>query len=626
MLGRTDRRLRLVILLLALVVGAGALVVRQAYWAIVRAPELVDMATQQTQASETIAVQRGGIYDRTGKVLLAGTAYRDQLVAYPDQLTPTQVAHEADSLSSILGLGDADAASLRQKLSSGTHYVVLSPALTTDQSAAVRAGMDAGGADQLTELDLIPQPYRIYPDPGGAPDTTLANQLLGFVNASGQGQYGIEQYYQDELAGRAEVIAGTRDVNGQPMQGAQSVVDAGQAGADLQLTLDASLQLQVEKELYAATVADGAASASAVVMDPTTGAILAWASVPGYDENDYEAVANTDAGRFVDPVISTIYEPGSVMKLFVAAAGYSSGAIKPTTRFNDTGTLKVANGRIYDADRKPMGMLEFQDGIAYSRNVIAARAAATLGKSTAAASRALYATWAALGIGADTGVDVSGEVPGLATDPSHTPWTPIDLANHSFGQGVAVTPLQLATSYATMANGGFRVRPHVVAAVNGQAVAVPTGAPVLSSAVSAQLRALMTHVVTTVPYYHAGTYIPGYTVAGKTGTAQIWDSKTNDWVPNTFDFSFVGYVGTSGPQAIIVVRLDHVQPKVIAQGQFQLAITSYQLFRRAAQDTITALDLPPQVAGATSTVAPTVPTRQPGMPEVPDVPPPSTRP
>ncbi|HXR27728.1 MAG TPA: penicillin-binding protein 2, partial [Candidatus Baltobacteraceae bacterium] len=473
---------------------------------------------------------------------------------------------------------------------------------------------------------LIPQPYRIYPDPGGAPDTTLASQLLGFVNTSGQGQYGVEQYYQDQLAGRPEVIAGARDVNGQPMQGDQSVVDPGQAGADLQLTLDASLQLQVEKELYAAYVADGAASASAVVMDPTTGAILGWASVPGYDENDYAAVANTDPGRFVDPVISTIYEPGSVMKLFVAAAGYSSGVIKPTTRFNDTGTLKLANGRIYDADRRPMGVLAFQDGIAYSRNVVAARAAATLGKSTAAASRALYATWAALGIGTDTGVDVSGEVPGIATDPSRSPWTPIDLANHSFGQGVAVTPLQLATSYATMANGGFRVQPHVVGAVNGQPVAVPAGAPVLSSAVSAQLRALMLHVVTTVPYYHAGTYIPGYTVAGKTGTAQIWDSQTKDWVPNTFDFTFVGYVGTSGPQAIIVVRLDHVQPKVIAQGQFQLAITSYQLFRRVAQDTIVALDLPPQAAGATSTVAPTVPTQQPGMPDVPDVPQPSTRP
>jgi len=626
MMGRTDRRLRLVILLLVLVVGAGALVVRQAYWAIVRGPELVDLATQQTQASETIAVQRGAIYDRTGKVLLAGTAYRDQLVAYPDQLTPAEQAAEATSLVSLLGLGGSDATALRQKMTGNAAYVVLEPALTADQSAAVRAGLAASGPDQLTELDLVPQPYRVYPDPGGAPGTTLANQLLGFVNASGQGQYGIEQYYQDELAGRAEVIAGTRDVNGQPMQGAQSVVDAGQAGADLQLTLDASLQLQVEKELYAAMVADGAASASAVVMDPTSGAILAWASVPGYDENDYQTVADTDAGRFVDPVISTIYEPGSVMKLFVAAAGYSSGVIKPTTRFDDSGTLGVANGRIYDADRRPMGMLAFQDGIAYSRNVVAARAAATLGKSTAAASRALYATWAALGIGTDTGVDVSGEVPGLATDPSKSPWTPIDLANHSFGQGVAVTPLQLATSYATMANGGFRVQPHVVAAVNGQAVTVPTGVPVLSSAVSAQLRALMTHVVTSVPYYHAGTYIPGYTVAGKTGTAQIWDNKTNDWVPNTFDFSFVGYVGTSGPQAVIVVRLDHVQPKVIAQGQFQLAITSYQLFRRAAQDTIVALDLPPQAATASGTAAPALPTQQPGMPQVPDVPPPSTRP
>ena len=527
MLGRTDRRLRLVILLLALVLAAGALVVRQAYWAVIRAPDLADAAKAQMQADETIAVQRGAIYDRTGKVLLAGTAYRDELVAYPDQLTLDQAAHEATALDTLLGLDAADATTLRDRLTGGTAYIVLSPALTPAQSLAVQSAIDSNGADHLSQVDLIPQPYRIYPDGGGAPDTTLASQLLGFVNVDGKGQYGVEQYYQDELAGKAEVLTGTADANGQPNLGDQSVVDPGQAGADLQLTLDASLQLQIEKELYAAYVADGAASASAVVMDPTTGAILAWASVPGYDENDYQAIANTDPGRFVDPMISTIYEPGSVMKMFVAAAGYSSGVLKPTTRFNDTGTLKVANGRIYDADRRAMGMLEFQDGIAYSRNVVAARAAATLGKSTAAASRALYATWAALGIGADTGVDVTGEVPGIATDPSRAPWTPIDLANHSFGQGVAVTPLQLATSYATMANGGFRVRPHVVGVVNGEAVAITPGAPVLSSAVSAQLRALMTHVVTTVPYYHAGTYIPGYTVAGKTGTAQIWDSATS---------------------------------------------------------------------------------------------------
>ncbi|MFI5262497.1 MAG: peptidoglycan D,D-transpeptidase FtsI family protein, partial [Candidatus Limnocylindrales bacterium] len=577
MLGRTDRRLRLVVLLLVFSLIAALLVARQAYWAVARSDDLSAAAASQTDVTQTIDVQRGAIYDRTGRVLLAGTAYRDQLVVYPDQLTHDAATGMTTILARILGLDATGTAGLQATLTGTSAYAVLAPALTAAQSQEVRDGLAKG---TLTELDLVSQPYRVYPDPGGAPDTTLASQLLGFVNASGQGQYGVEQYYQDELAGRPEKVAGAADVNGQPMMGDQAVVQAGQNGADLQLTLDASLQLQVEKELYAAYVADQAASASAVVMDPTSGAILAWATVPGYDANDYQAVADSAQGRFVDPIASSIYEPGSVMKMFVAAAGYSSGVIKPTTRFDDTGTLAVANGRIYDADRRPMGRLQFQDGIAYSRNVVAARAAATLGRSTAAASRALYTTWAALGIGAPTGVDVTGEVAGLALDPARHPWTPIDLANHSFGQGVAVTPLQLAASFAAMANGGFRVTPHVVSAVAGEQVPVAPGVPVLTSAVSAQLRALMTHVVTTVPYYHAGTYIPGYTVAGKTGTAQIWDSQTNDWVPNTFDFSFVGYVGTTGPQAIIVVRLDHVQPKVIAQGQFQLAITSYQLFRR----------------------------------------------
>ncbi len=616
MLGRTDRRLRLVVLLVAFTLIAAALVVRQAYWAIARAPDLRIVAANQQWATQTIDVQRGAIYDRTGKVLLAGTAYRNELVAYPDQLTPDQAMQMTAQLASILVLDAPSTAHLRETLAGGAAYTVLAPSLTDAQSQALQAAMDDG---RLSELALVAQPYRVYPDPGGAPGTTLANQLLGFVNASGQGQYGVEQHYQAQLAGSPETISGPRDANGQPMIGDQSVSDPGQRGTDLQLTIDASLQLQVEKELYAAYVADQAASATAVVMDPQTGAILAWASVPGYDANEYQAVANSDPGAFVDPVVSAIYEPGSVMKMFVAAAGYSSGVLKPTTRFDDTGTLAVANGRIYDADRRRMGMLQFQDGIAYSRNVVAARAAATLGKGTSGASKALYATWAALGIGSDTGVDVTGEVPGLAVDPARAAWTPIDLANHSFGQGVAVTPIQLARSFAVMANGGHKVTPHVVGAVDGQAVPIAPGAPVLSSSVSAQLRALMSHVVTSVPYYHAGTYIPGYTVAGKTGTAQIWDNRTQDWVPNAFDFSFVGYVGTTGPQAIIVIRLDHVRPKVLAQGRFQLAITSYQLFRRAAQDTIVALDLPP-AANAEASPAPTQPAYQQGAPPIPDVP------
>ncbi|MGZ3586412.1 MAG: peptidoglycan D,D-transpeptidase FtsI family protein [Candidatus Limnocylindrales bacterium] len=618
MLGRTDRRLRLVALLAAFLVMAGALAVRHAYWAVARSGELADKAAAQLEATESLPVQRGGIYDRKGS-LLATTAYRDRLVAFPAQIPQGQGSPMATRLAAILDL-DADATDrLRTTLTGAAAYSVLASGLTEAQSAAIRAGL---GDDTLAQLELDPEPVRVYPDPGGAPSTTLASQLLGFVNAAGAGQYGVEQHYDDALAGRPEVVSGLRDAAGRPMADSQTVVDPGQPGVDLRLTIDASLQLQLEKELYAARVADKAASASAVILDPQTGAVLAWASVPGYDANDYQAIAAADPGRFVDPLVSTVYEPGSVMKMFVATAAYRKGTVTAATKVNDSGTLRLGRNRVFDADKRAMGWIRFEDGIAYSRNVVAAKTAFGLAKGTAAASRTLYAAWHDLGIGVKTGVDVAGEVAGLVADPAVQPWADIDLANRSFGQGVAVTPLQLASAYCTMINGGFRVTPHVVAAVAGQDIQLAQRQQVLSSGLSGQLRQLMVHVLTSVPWYNAGTVMPGYVVGGKTGTAQIWDSKANDWVPDTYNFSFVGFVGRDAPAAVVAVRLDHVKPKVVRQGTLQLAITSYELFRRIAGDTVAALDLAP-ATGAPAAVSSEVPA---GAPEVPDLPAPSLRP
>lgn len=591
MLGRTDRRLRLIALLGVFVLVAGSLGARLGYWTLARSSYLSARALQQLEHTQTSPAQRGPIYDRSGTVLLATTAYRNLLSAYPAQLTADQADAMTGRLAAILKLDAAGAAALHDQLAGGAPYAVLARQLTDAQSEQVRQGLADGS---LVQLNLEPQPIRVYPDPGGAPSTTLASQLLGFVNAAGQGQYGVEQHYQQLLAGSPRVTTGLVDIAGQPMADAQQVVDAGQPGASLRLTIDAGLQLQLEKELYTAWVADGASSASAVVLDPTDGSVLAWASVPGYDDNAYAQVAASDPGRFVDPIVSKVYEPGSVMKMFVAAAGFQSGKLTPTQRFNDSGSMRIDGYTIYDSDHRPMGMLRFEDGVAYSRNIVATRAAMTLGKGTEAAATVLYNMWQTLGVGRTTGVDVAGEVPGIAANPAVQPWAAIDLANRSFGQGVAVTLLQLASSYATMANGGWTVQPHVVAAVDGRPVAQPPRRQVLSTAVSAELQALMVHVVTAVPFYRAGTHIPGYIVGGKTGTAQIWDPRHNDWLPNTFDQSFVGFVGQSRPQAIIAVRLSHVVPKVLGQGVLIYPINEFGLFRRIAIDTIDALGIPPQ--------------------------------
>jgi cell division protein FtsI (penicillin-binding protein 3) len=598
MLGRTDRRLRLIALLGAFVLVAGALGARLGYWTVVRASDLSARAAAQLEHTQTTPAQRGAIYDRSGTILLATTSYRNLLEASPAQLTADQGTAVATRLDAILGLHGDAASHLRDQLTHGADYAVLARELTDGQSEAVREGLADGS---LQELALEPQAIRVYPDAGGAPGTTLASQLLGFVNASGNGQYGLEQRYQAALAGRPRVSRGLVDIAGRPLIDAQQVVDPGQPGANLRLTLDAGLQLQLEKELFAAMSADRATAATAVVIDADTGAVRAWASVPGYDANDYAAMASTDPGRFVDPIASQVYEPGSVMKMFVAAAGYDSGKLAPGTRFNDSGTLKVGDYVVADADHLPMGWLRFEDGIAYSRNVVASRAAFTLGSSVAAASRDLFDTWRQFGIGQPTGVDVAGEVPGIADDPSIDRWAPIDLANRSFGQAVAVTPIQLATSFAEMANGGHAIEPHVVAAVDGQPVELAAPRQVISAKLSSELQALMVHVVTSVPYYAADTLIPHYLVGGKTGTAQIWDPKAGDWLPNTFNLSFVGFVGRDTPQEIVALRLSRVTPKVVSQGVLDYPVSHYALFRRIAIDVIDALDIPPAASASEAT-------------------------
>jgi cell division protein FtsI (penicillin-binding protein 3) len=598
--GRVDRRGRLLALLVLFCVVATASGLRLAYWQVAMGDQLAGLARSRLETRTVEPAHRGAIYDRTGTVLLATTAYRDQLVAYPAQVPPAERAALAARISKALGFTGERAAAIAGKLTAGSGYVILANELSEAQSKAIRAAMASGTVEQL---DLVPRAVRVYPNPGGAPGTTLASQLVGFVNRDGDGQYGVEQRYQALLAGRDRVVVAELDVAGRPVADATGIQDAGAPGSDIRLTLEAGLQLQVEKELYATWVADKATSASAVVMDASSGAILAWASTPGYDANKFQAQANRDASRFIDPIASEVYEPGSVMKMFVAAAAYEDGVVKASTKVNDSGTLRIGEERVDDSDRKAMGSIRFEDVIAYSRNVGVARVARMLGNSVRDASVVLYRTWSRLGIGRLTGIDVAGEVPGLVSDPAIQPWQEIDLANRSFGQGVAVTLVQLARAYAAMVNGGVLVQPHVVEATGNRSIEQQVAPRVIGAGLSKQLVTLLRHVVTEVPWYAKGTLIPGYAVGGKTGTAQIWDAAKKEWVGDTYNFTFVGYFGRTKPEYVVAVLIDHAKPKIIRQGVMEQAVTSNELFRRIARDAIQVLDMPP----ASSSSAPATP-------------------
>jgi cell division protein FtsI (penicillin-binding protein 3) len=604
MLGRTDSRNRLLLLLVVFVLVSGTLLVRLSYWQVIRRDDLAAAARAQTTMQTETPARRGDIFDRSGTVVLATTVDEYRLAATPNMLTPAKRLKVADALVGILGLTGSDAATLRERMTSDQAYVVLENGLDASVADRIRAGL-AGGT--LAQLTLDDQPTRVYPQPGGGPDTSLAAQLIGFVNSEGQGQYGVEQYYQSTLAGQPEVAVSQRGATGQPMPDTAEVIDPGAPGSDVLLTIDAGLQLALEQELLATYAADQAKSVSAVVLDPRTGEVYAQASYPSYDANQYQAVAASDASLFQDPVVSSVYEPGSVMKMLTAVAALQRGTVGLMTKVNDSGRLKLDNGKteVDDADRRAMGWIPFQDVVAWSRNVGVSRVALQLGPSLQASSAALYDTWRTFGLGRPTGEDVAGEVGGIVRDPAKTPWHEIDLANGSFGQGVAVTPLQLATAYSAMINGGTLVQPHVVRQIGEQPVTVaPRAEGLVSSSLSAQLIGLMHHVVATVPVYRDRTLVPGYYVGGKTGTAQIWDPTLDGghgaFKKNLFNYSFIGYIGHTQPELVVAVRIEEATPTVARVGEIELPVMSFELFRRIATNAITTLDLPTPTASASA--------------------------
>ncbi len=596
MQGRTDSRSRLLVVLLVFVIIGGGLVARLAWWQVAEQPMLAARAQAQTLTQVTIPSRRGTIYDRSGTVVLATTVDRYMLEANPNLLSPDVTARTtlATDLIGIIGLDPTDAAAFSQKLNSGRAYVILAHGLDQATAARVQAAITADGADGA--LDLATEQTRVEPQVGGAPKTSLAAQLLGFVNHDGVGQYGIEQYYQDILAGQPKVVLAARSISGRPLIDSAQVVDPGTPGQDITLTIDDSLQLAVEQEVMAASLADSALSVSAVVIDPKSGQVYAEASYPSYDANSY---ATTPPARFVDPVVSTPYEPGSVFKMLTAAAALQAGTVTPTTIINDSGSLSLDHGsaRIFDSDKRPMGRIPFENVLAYSRNVGAARVALGLASSTNAAAGILKATWDKLGIGRPTGIDLANEASGTVHDPAIQPWAQVDLANASFGQGVAVTMIQLASGYSAMVNGGNLITPHVVAAIGNQPVAPTPGAQVISPTIAATLTNLMTYVVHTVPWYRAKTLVKGYIVGGKTGTAQIWDPTLNHghggWMATRYNNTFVGYIGRNAPDLVIAVQIHEGKPLVIRQGDLPLAVESYELFRRIATDSMSMLDLTP---------------------------------
>jgi cell division protein FtsI/penicillin-binding protein 2 len=535
--------------------------------------------------SQSAEPLRGTIMDRTGSVVLAATVMRYQLIAETSALTDVERSAIESTLLEVLAPDDIDATRLRAGLAARRSWSLLLPALDESAAEAVRAASSAG---LLPGISLREVRTRLYPQPGGASETSLASHLLGFVNGSGIGQYGVEEYYNDQLGGSAQVTRLERAGDGieRPV-----IVSEAREGVDLQLSIDAGLQTLVEQEAATAGVANQAESVSVVIMDPYSGDILSSASWPSYDANRYGVVAARDPSRFIDSAISSVYEPGSVMKAITSVAGLESGSYSPSTIIADQSVLKLDRGvnEVRNADRRSKGELTLAAAFALSRNIVFSKVALSLGESTSQASQSLYATWLKFGFGGKTGIDLASESQGLVNSPDQQRWSELDLANGSFGQGIGTTLIQLATAYSAMLNGGVLVRPRVVQAVNGVEQPIITRGRATTPRVSSQIVEMSTGLTKLVPIYYRLANIPNYASGGKSGTAQIWLNKELNggeagWDKRHYNFSYVGWIGQTAPEYVIAVSLRRVPPVVNRVGTILNNIESYELFRRVAED------------------------------------------
>ncbi|MDQ2688955.1 MAG: penicillin-binding protein 2 [Chloroflexota bacterium] len=550
MLARTDSRARALVLLIVAVIGATAIGARLVWWQVVQQPWLAEMALHQLAQHEEIPAERGEITDVNGDLLATSVELQSVFATPPTIQDPGQAA---TILASIL---DMDAAELRARLDSDDPWVWLRRRVSPEVAERIRS-LDLRG------VGMLPETKRVYPVEGVADGTTIAAQLIGFVDVDGRGQYGVEGGENVILAGTPGRVTAQEDVIGRRIADSATLLREPIDGADLRLTIDAGVQHLLEKEIWETYQVNSAAGATGMIMNAETGAILAMASYPSYDANQF---ATTDGERFANPAVARQYEPGSVMKAFTIAAALDAGAITTRDTFVDDNNLQVRGIRIQNADRGDHpyghGPVTAADVLALSNNVGAAKIGLELG------GEQLYDAFRRFGFGSPTGIELVGEEVGTVWHPDQASGE-LTTAQNAFGQGLSLTAVQLIAGYAAFANGGMLVTPHVVEGWTDpdgtyHAAQQPPGERILRAETAETMIELLTNAIDNGIAKRAS--IPGYTVAGKTGTAQIAGpvDVTNEagetvqvfrYIDGWVDSSFVGLLPAGDTKLVTLVLI-----------------------------------------------------------------------
>lgn len=558
---------RLTLLVLFLSAWGVAVAARVVHVAVVRGPDYRSAAAQQQERRITFQPKRGEIVDARGREL-AISIEAATITADPREIErPVETAR---ALAELLGKKPAEILDrLREAERHDRDFLYLARKVDGETAAKIRALSIRG-------IHLLPDSRRVHPK--GA----LAGQVLGWVGTDDAGMGGLEHQYDREVRGRPGILTVYRDARlaGGGNVWKEVIRQEPIGGRSLRLSLDASIQYLAERELAAGLERARAASGSVVVLDPRDGAVLALASWPPWDPNGgaRSGLADTRVRAIHDA-----YEPGSTFKIVAASAALASGALREADPVDcGNGIVEVGGIRIHEHDKKSFGIIPFSEALAVSSNVGFVRIGLSLGKEP------FYRQVTAFGFGRKTGIDLPGENPGLLSEPRR--WSAVSLPAMSMGQEISVTPVQLAAAFAAVANGGLLVRPAVVRDVVTEdgtplrrVTPEPTGR-VLDPAVAARLTTMLEGVV------DAGTgreaAVPGYRVAGKTGTAQV--AVRGGYARDRFVASFAGFVPSRDPRLVVVVVVNEPHGGAITGGKVAAPI-----FRRIAGPALEYLRIPP---------------------------------
>jgi cell division protein FtsI/penicillin-binding protein 2 len=548
-----NSRLRLLLLIILAVFAA--LGARAAWIQTVRASSLTSLAQSQAKAHLVLSAGRGTIYDRLGTPLAIGEQATD-VIADPLQIgDPT---HEGKIVAKVLGLRVPYVSRLLSDRSRGFVYV-------WRKAPAARAATLA--ARKLPGLTFNPDEKRVYPQ------GTVAAPVLGYAGIDNTGLAGLERELNGELEGIPGSATVVRDALGQPVNTIQN--RPARDGRDVFLTLDSHMQANAEQVLEQTVRQWHARSATAIVLDPHTGAVLAMAQEPGFDANTFPHAAQQ--GLTVDHAVNDVFEPGSVFKVVTIGGALSEHKVTPQTAFTLPYSIHVADRVIHDAETRPTERMTVAQILQRSSNVGAITIAERyLGET------GLKKWMARFGFGRRTGIDFPGESPGLL--PSY--WSGSTIGNVPIGQGVSVTSIQLAASYAAIANGGVWIEPHLVDHVSGGGQPRLRRHRVLTPDVDYELRRMLQGVVSDQGTAQLAA-IPGYTVAGKTGTAQ--KPGPNGYIPGAYVATFVGMVPALHPRLVVLVSVD--QP----HGGIYGGIVAAPAFEQIASFDLQYLEVPPDL-------------------------------